>query len=119
MKEIFGMWIIEELQKRNWSQADFARRSDLGTSTISRVLSGAANPGLDFLQGTARAFGMPLDAVMRRAGVLPDQGEVLAEAREWSARLRALTPEQREAVIRTVDNVLRVAEGLPARAGRS
>lgn len=115
----FAGWIIDELQKRGWAQAEFARRAEISPSQVSRVLSGDAKPGPEFLQGTARAFGLPADAIMRRAGMLPDHGEVLPEARDWSARLMLLSPELRENVIAAVDNVIRLAEGLPARTRRS
>lgn len=118
MKQDFTQWIIGELRLRGWSQAEFSRRTEgaIKTAQVSRVLAGENNPGLDFLEGTARAFGMPLDAVMRRAGVLPDHGEVIPEARDWSARLMLLSPERREAVVQAMDNVLQIAEGLPARS---
>lgn len=114
--DLFTAWIVNQLQERGWPQAELARRAEISPPQVSRVLSGEANPGLDFLQGIARAFGMPLDAVMRRAGVLPDHGEVLPEARDWSARLMLLSPGRREAVVQAMDNVLRIAEGFPARS---
>jgi transcriptional regulator with XRE-family HTH domain len=115
-KELFIKWLLKVMETQGWSQAEFARRIKISPATVSRVLSGENNPGLDFLQGVALALRMPLDAVMRRAGVLPDHGEVLPEARDWSARLMLLSPERREAVVQAMDNVLQIAEGLPARS---
>ena len=89
---------------RSWRQFAVALEPDGPRVTACPLLTGA---------------GMPLDAVMRRAGVLPDHGEVLPEARDWSARLMLLNPEQREAVVQAMDNVLRIAEGLHYRPPRS
>ncbi len=119
MKDEFVMWLLAEMEKRGWNQAEFARRAEIGQATVSRVLAGENGPGDQFINGTARAFGMPPDAVMRRAGRLPDSGEVLPEARDWSARLMLLSPERREAVVLAMDNVLRLVEGEPARATRA
>ncbi len=112
-----GEWLIREINTRGWSQAELARRSSMSPSQISRVISGAQSPGLDTLTGVARALGLTLEQVLRRAEILPDHGEVLTEARDWSARLMVLSPEIREAVIVAMDNVLRASElcGLAAK----
>jgi transcriptional regulator with XRE-family HTH domain len=120
METEFVAWVQAELNKRGWTPAELVRRGGLSDSQMSRVMNGTRGPGIDFLRGIATAFQIPLDTVFRRAGWLPDHGDVLPQAREWSARLCAISDlEQREATIQAMDNVLRVAEGAPARARRS
>lgn len=110
MKDDFVMWLVGELKDRGWPQAEFARRADVSAATVSRVLSGENRPGDDFITGTARAFGLPVERVMRMVGKLPDRGEILPEVGAWSMRLRALTPDQREAAVAAMEAALRAAE---------
>lgn len=119
MKDDFAHWLVQRIDSKGWTQAEFARRAEVGPATVSRVISGENNPGLDFLQGAARAFSLPLEEMMRLAGILPQSGELLPEARDWSARLGLLSPEQREAALVAMEAALRVAEvGDRARRGR-
>lgn len=111
MQDEFVGWLLSEITRQGWPQAEFARRAGLSPATVSRVLSGENRPGDDFIAGTARAFGLPPEEVMRRAGKLPDYGEVLPEAREWSARLRALSDEARVRAVRAIGELLALYEG--------
>jgi transcriptional regulator with XRE-family HTH domain len=110
MKSYFGQWLVEELRQRGWPQAEFARRAGISSASVSRVISGETGPGDDFIAGTARALDLPAERVMRLVGKLPDLGEVLPEAREWSARLAALSPDRRAAARRAIENILDLAE---------
>lgn len=38
---------------------------------LDKVINGYARPGLSFFQGISRAFNVPLEIVLRRAGLLP------------------------------------------------
>ena len=64
-------WITEELNTRGWSIRELARRAELSHATINGVLSGTANPGLDFCKGVARALHVAPEDVIRKAGLLP------------------------------------------------
>lgn len=64
-------WLTEEIESRGWSLRELGRRSDLSHSTISNILSGVQNPGLEFCLGIAKAFRIPAEMVMHRAGLLP------------------------------------------------
>lgn len=69
--EMFVKRINDELDRRGWSRAEAARRGRVSDSMFSKVISGYANPGLDFCRGVARAFDWPLEDVFRLAGILP------------------------------------------------
>lgn len=69
--ESFVTWLNVELDRRGWPRSEAARRGDISESMWSKVISGYANPGLDFCRGVARAFNMPLEDVFRMAGILP------------------------------------------------
>lgn len=110
MNTEFTNWLVEELQKRGWTQSEFARRAGITAPTVSRVLSGDNNPGEEFARGVGRAFGMPVESVLRLVGKLPEAVEMLPEAREWSARLLELNPDRRAVAIQAIENVLLLAE---------
>lgn len=69
--ESFARWINSELDKRGWSRSEAARRGEISDSMFSKVISGYANPGLNFCRGVSRAFAVPLEDVFRLAGILP------------------------------------------------
>jgi transcriptional regulator with XRE-family HTH domain len=71
MRDRFAEWLQEELSKRDWSQADLARRSGTTSGQISRVLTTARGAGSEFCLGVARAFNMSPVDVFRKAGILP------------------------------------------------
>lgn len=117
----FGQWITNELQERGWSQSEAARRGGFSSAMISGVITGQVNPGLDFCRGLAQAFKMPVEEVFRRAGILPTVGELPEGWFELGARLMALSPDQRAAVLQGLLNFLKLAEPRPpvSRRGRA
>ena len=115
----FAIWLESERVARGWPQTLLAERAELSDTQMSRLMRGDRQPGIDSIKGIARALGVPIETVMRHAGWLPDYGELLPETRGWSARLRSLTSEQREAALVAMEAALRVAEvGDRARRGR-
>ena len=64
-RERFAEWLNAQIQGRGWTQAEFARQASTTPATVSRVLSGENNPGLDFLQGVATAFNLQPEIVLR------------------------------------------------------
>lgn len=67
----FPGWLVSEIRNRGWSMAEFARRSGLSTSQVSRVINREHNPGPDFCQGAAAALNIPVAKAFRFAGLLP------------------------------------------------
>lgn len=67
----FSAWLNEELNKRNWIQADLHRKSGLSRSVISDVIAEKTSPGFEFCIAVAKALDLPPDYVMRKAGLLP------------------------------------------------
>ena len=70
MNEAFVVWINSELDDRGWSRSEAARRGGISPSMFDKVVGGFANPGLKFCQAVSRAFRVPLDDVLARAGLL-------------------------------------------------
>ncbi|MCB0117580.1 MAG: helix-turn-helix transcriptional regulator [Anaerolineales bacterium] len=63
------------MNRREWSQADLARYSDLNRAVINKLLNGQSMPRPSTLEGIARAFRTPVEKVFRIAGLLPEISE--------------------------------------------
>ena len=71
MSSDFIAWIENELQIRNWRQADLAKRAHLDSAAVSMLISGRRKPGEVTCKAIANALGYPTEYVMRQAGLLP------------------------------------------------
>jgi len=90
--EDFPDWILQELERRGWTQSELARRAEVTAATISTILSRQKSAGVDACLGIARAFGEPPVKMFRLAGLLPPldtRKEVLDEALELFDQLSA------------------------------
>lgn len=67
----FANWLQQQLNHRNWNQVELARRADISTAGISKIMSGDRKLGIDSLMGIARALNVSTDEVLRQAGLLP------------------------------------------------
>lgn len=67
----FGDWLMGELDRRDWKQADLARASGLDSAVISNLINGRRNPGQDTCTAIAKGLGYPVETVFRGAGILP------------------------------------------------
>ena len=66
-------WLLNELEIREWSQADLARRAGVSRAAISDILSGKRNLGRDLAISIAEVLKLPLEDVFRAAGILPPE----------------------------------------------
>jgi transcriptional regulator with XRE-family HTH domain len=74
-------WILKELEKRDWSQADLARHAGVSRAAISDIVSGKRGLGRDLAVAISEALDTPLEEVYRAAGLLPPkpEGDTLTE----------------------------------------
>lgn len=66
-----GDWLLEEMEKRGWTQAELARRAEIADATLSRIISGTRQAGPEAALSIARALGESPITVYRLAGLLP------------------------------------------------
>lgn len=71
----FTSWLQGELQTREWTISQLARRSKISDAHLSRLLAGTRKPGVEALSAIAEAFDLPLTVVYRYAGLLPRSNE--------------------------------------------
>ena len=103
-KQDFVTWIGAELQRRNWSQAELARRGGFSTGALSRIMNRERMPGVEVCQAIARAFKMRDTDVMKIAGLAdstaPD--DQTPSMRELISRFTTLSDDDQESVLRMV-----------------
>lgn len=71
----FGTWLLDELKERDMIQAELARACKITTAQMSRIISGARNPGKDTIVNIAQALKIPPEVVFRAAGLLPPKAD--------------------------------------------
>lgn len=67
----FRDWLLDQLTRRAWRQADLARESGLASSVVSNIINGKRRVGKTTLLAISRALRLPPEAVFEKAGILP------------------------------------------------
>ena len=99
MSNGFLTWVFEEMNRRDWRNADLARRSGLSDATVSRVFSGERLPSWDFCAGVAQAFGMRAEEIFRQAGLLPSLPPEVVNEQQLVYLYRHLDPARQQAAL--------------------
>lgn len=97
--DTFSAWLVQELDKRGWNQAELHRKSSLSKTVISDVIAEKALPGFEFCIGVAKAFKIPADLVMRLAGLLPATSELTSQKEQLIHLFDQLPPDEKEDLI--------------------
>ncbi len=118
MNEEFIAWLVSEMDERGWSQSETARRGKISSQMINAVVNRQTGVGIPFCRGIAKAFGVPIEEVMRRAGLLPSGGEILPQLRALNERLLHLSEEDRSAALGVLEYALKLFEGRSDRPRR-
>ncbi len=93
----FKDWLLNEMDRRGWSQSDLARSADLNRAVINKLLSGQSMPRPSTLAALARAFKIPIERVFRISGLLPEIPESESLIEEVNYHFRQLQSPQRRA----------------------
>jgi transcriptional regulator with XRE-family HTH domain len=92
----FVQWLEIELEKRNWSPSELARRTKLSTAAFSHIFTGKRKPGIDMCRAIAKAFKLPPETVYRQAGLLPPNKEGSPDYDELKYWFEMMTPNEQE-----------------------
>ena len=98
----FEEWLTVEMEKRVWSQSDLARHSGLSQAQVSRVANGLRPPGNDFCKAVAKAFKLPEEIVMRKAGILDPETDLKEKEEELLYLFRKLPDTEKVEAIRYI-----------------
>lgn len=80
-------WIVDEVERRSWSNNELAKRAGLSPSHLSMVMSGQRSVTFDFCAAIAKAFGERPEVLFRKAGLLPPSSGKMDELNEEEAEL--------------------------------
>ena len=73
--EKFMEWADFQAGKRGWNRSRLAKESGVTPSFVYLIASNAKRPGYGFLDGLAKAFGLPYEEVLTAAGRHPPKQE--------------------------------------------
>ncbi len=98
MENKFADWLNSNLNERGWNQNDLVQRSGLSQGAVSKVLSGLRNPGLEFCEGMAKAFHIPVEIVFEKAGYIKPKTNIDHELEELNYQISQLPPEEQKTI---------------------
>lgn len=98
MNTDFIEWLLEEMNNRGWGSNELARRANITSAQMSRVLNQLRNPGIEFCHGIANAFGISQEEVLCRAKLIHDCNEGFTYKELWRI-LGRLSVSEREDVL--------------------
>ena len=107
----FSEWVLQELDTRGWSQSDLARASGLTRGTISNLLNEVASPNPQTCIQIAKAFELPPEVVLRKAGILPPRTKIDEDVDRLAYRIAQLPPDDQQRVEAIVDTLLALKKG--------
>lgn len=102
MENEFVKWLSLEMKKRGISQAELARRSGVTQGTISRIMGGERNIGNDVATSISQALKLPLEEVMRAAGLLPQIPKATAKKDELLYLYDQLPEKEKDNLIKYI-----------------
>lgn len=109
----FVSWVANYKEQYGWSDSELARRIGVHPSTVSRILNRERKVSYDFCLGIARVLNMPIEDILRRAGLLPPIPPAVAETREVERLFNALPPERRLIILDILRGMVGIQRTLP------
>ena len=99
----FSDWLLGEISKRGWSQADLARASGVNRQSVSDYINRRrTNPDPDVLVSLAKGLHISPVTIFRAAGLLPEGGEN-ASFEDWQFLLSQLVPDEQEEIRQIIE----------------
>ncbi len=93
-------WMIAERQRREWSQADLARKADVTRQTINDYESRRrANPDPRILSRISEVLGFPPEHLPRMAGLLPPSVEMNPEIKQIIHEAQDMSKDEQQEVL--------------------
>lgn len=67
----FSEWLQSEMESRNLSQSELARRAGLNRAVVNKIVNQISMPTPETIEALARGLKLPSEQVFRAAGLLP------------------------------------------------
>lgn len=111
MSTDFSTWVTAELNRRDWSQSELARRGGVTPAAINRVITGDRKPGIDVCRAIAKAFELSEMEVFERAGIAaPNYDRAEIETKQLLADFYSLPDEDRQLILDQMRALRRLRE---------
>ena len=117
MSTPLSVWLGEQMRNRRLGRNALSRHSGLSQPTITRITRYDHIPGPEVICQLADFFGVDRDTLLEIAGVVQFSDlppELPAEIRDLTRRLFRLRQAEREAILRSFDQILQLVENRPA-----
>lgn len=99
----FSDWLLSEISKRGWSQADLARASGVNRQSVSDYINRRrTNPDPDVLVSLAKGLHISPITIFRAAGLLPEGGDD-ANFTDYQYLLSQLSLEEQEEIRQIIE----------------
>src|SRR5579859_8170968 len=88
-RQQFALWLNDQLRQRGWTQGKLIAQSGsreeerLSSAAVSRYSTGKMLPDVVSCQKIARALGLPIELVLRKAGLI----EPLPSETDWMQQI--------------------------------
>lgn len=105
-----GDWLLKELEKRNWSQNELARRAGISSGTVSNLITGTKTPEQNTLIAIAEALKIPKETVLRAAEILPPIATNSEKESELIYLFRLLPKEEQDYMLRHMQATISILE---------
>lgn len=105
---VFSDWLMKELAKREWSQADLARESGLSKQAISNYLNGNRIPDKGAAVRIAKAFMYSPDVLLHAMGLSQLPSDWSPTREQWNQAFDVLDPEEQEEFLAMVQAKINV-----------
>lgn len=91
----FTEWIQQQLDERDWKRSVLARQAGISESTLSNIMNGNRNAGMDAIVSIAKGFKLPPEIALRKAGIIPDVPDDDPQVKQIVDLARNLSPQKR------------------------
>lgn len=98
-------WLLENLERKGWTQSELARQAKVNQVTISNIINGNRGLGLDVAIKIADALSIPRIEILEQMGVLrPPPPTDTPSIREMNEAFAYLTSEEQRVWLRMLEN---------------
>ncbi|NMC59505.1 MAG: helix-turn-helix transcriptional regulator [Candidatus Methanofastidiosa archaeon] len=112
----FSAWLLQELEKREWTQAKLAEKAHVKKSTISRILRGERGIGNEVAISIAKALDYPQEKIFRLIGLLPTIKQKSEQKEELNFLFDKLPEKEKEDLLKYIRIKLMMIEDETKRA---
>jgi len=117
-REEFSKWLEDELYHRRWTQAELVRKTGLSRGGVSLLVNAMTRPNPETCIMIARAFNIPPDIPLKRAGYLEGRKDSASPTiDEANFKLELLPEKYQKLVVEYIEFLLHKRNGDDKRTG--